>query len=355
MNTMTRPYPWLFSASLDLVVFAGSALLAFAALGVGAALGVVHDDTPDWAWVPAILLVDVAHVWATAFRVYFDPSELYRRPWLYSLTPTLGWLAGTSLYHFAGPLAFWRTLAYLAVFHFVRQQYGWVALYRARAGETDRLGQWIDSAAIYLATLYPLAWWHAHLDGRHFKWFVPGDFVAVLPWIADVLAPLYVLALTLYALRAAWLWHRGQPNPGKDLVVLTTALCWYVGIVALNSDFAFTMTNVLIHGIPYFALVFWFWRQQTSSVKHRASWLQSLTFFLSLLWVLAYLEELLWDRAVWHDRPWLFGPPWHAEDVAGWLVPLLAVPQLTHYILDGFIWRRRSNPTLSLWSDAAPR
>ena len=25
------------------------------------------------------------------------------------------------------------------------------------------------------------------------------------------------------------------------------------------------------------------------------------------------------------------------------LVPLLAVPQLTHYVLDGFIWRRRGN------------
>jgi hypothetical protein len=27
------------------------------------------------------------------------------------------------------------------------------------------------------------------------------------------------------------------------------------------------------------------------------------------------------------------------------LVPLLAVPQITHYVLDGFLWRRRSNPT----------
>jgi hypothetical protein len=26
---------------------------------------------------------------------------------------------------------------------------------------------------------------------------------------------------------------------------------------------------------------------------------------------------------------------------------LLAVPQLTHYILDGFIWRRRSNARVS--------
>ncbi len=25
-------------------------------------------------------------------------------------------------------------------------------------------------------------------------------------------------------------------------------------------------------------------------------------------------------------------------------MPLLAVPQVTHYVLDGFIWRRRESP-----------
>jgi hypothetical protein len=30
------------------------------------------------------------------------------------------------------------------------------------------------------------------------------------------------------------------------------------------------------------------------------------------------------------------------------VVPLLALPQLTHYVLDGFIWRRKSNPDFSL-------
>jgi hypothetical protein len=29
-------------------------------------------------------------------------------------------------------------------------------------------------------------------------------------------------------------------------------------------------------------------------------------------------------------------------------VPLLAVPQLTHYILDGFVWRRKNNANFRL-------
>ncbi|HLM58484.1 MAG TPA: hypothetical protein VK422_20445, partial [Pyrinomonadaceae bacterium] len=124
---------WLFSPRADLCVFAGSAAVALLLLWVGVGAGVAEGDSPDWTWVPAVLLVDVAHVWATGFRVYFDREELRRRPWLYGLAPLIALALGVALYS-EGEALFWRSLAYLAVFHFVRQQYGWVALYRARVG-----------------------------------------------------------------------------------------------------------------------------------------------------------------------------------------------------------------------------
>ncbi|HZT60312.1 MAG TPA: hypothetical protein VFA21_17035, partial [Pyrinomonadaceae bacterium] len=74
---------WLFSPRVDACVFAGSALVSLALLALGARVGVLHDDAPDWTWVPAVLLVDVAHVYATGFRVYFDVEELKRRALLY--------------------------------------------------------------------------------------------------------------------------------------------------------------------------------------------------------------------------------------------------------------------------------
>ena len=70
--------------------------------------------------------------------------------------------------------------------------------------------------------------------------------------------------------------------------------------------------------------------------------------FLATLWLIAYVEELLWDRGVWHEREWLFGVAWDTGTLKILLVPLLALPQLTHYVLDGFIWRRKSNPNFSL-------
>jgi hypothetical protein len=62
------------------------------------------------------------------------------------------------------------------------------------------------------------------------------------------------------------------------------------------------------------------------------------------IWFLAFGEELLWDKAIWRERDWLFGESWELEHWQRIIVPLLAVPQLTHYILDAFIWKRSRNP-----------
>ena len=348
---------WLFSRNVDLAVFLGAALVSFGALGIGALAGVLQAETPLWAWVPAIVLCDVAHVWSTIFRTYLDPAERRARPRLLVIAPLLGLAVSVALLS-RGDLAFWRALAYLAIFHFVRQQYGWVSLYRSRAGETSRSGRVVDTAAIYAATLWPLLHWHTHLP-RHFSWFFTHDIVALPPFVMPAATVLYVAALAAYALRAAALWARGTPNPGKDLVVGTTAAAWYVGIVAFDSDYAFTVTNVFMHGIPYFALVFVHARARAKATEPSAPpslaarLTRTIVPFLGTLWLIAFFEELVWDRAVWHDRSALFGEPW---ELGGWkliLVPLLALPQLTHYVLDGFIWRRRSNPSVA--SLAAPQ
>jgi len=320
-------------------------------LVVGWRFGWLQNDTPEWLWVSAILMVDVAHVYATGFRVYFDRSELRQRPWLYVLAPVLSFLIGLAIYS-ESPVMFWRCLAYLAVFHFVRQQYGWVALYRARAGASAAIDSWIDTLTIYLATIYPLIYWHAHLP-RSFWWFLPGDFVALPELLPQLLAPVYWLVLGIYVGRSIYRYRvLKNGNPGKDIVVGTTVVCWYVGIVAINSDYAFTVTNVIIHGVPYMVLVFWYrWcrgRRPAGRSTYRTLLATRLVAFLGLIWMLAYAEELLWDVGLWHERSWMFGarligPEWGGGVWQVALVPLLAVPQLTHYILDGFIWRRRSN------------
>ncbi|MDA8746131.1 hypothetical protein N9N28_16015 [Rubripirellula amarantea] len=336
--------PWLFSPSVDLCTFLGSAIIALGLLAIGAPLGLLDRETPEWTWIVAILMIDVAHVYSTGFRVYFDREELVNRPWLYGLTPILAFAMGIAVYSESSSL-FWRLLAYLAVFHFIRQQYGWVALYRSRAGESGRWGKWIDTTTIYLATVYPLIYWHTHLP-RKFFWFLEGDFAKLPDFVSTVAAPMYWAAMAAYTCKAI---YQGvalkQFNPGKDIVVLTTAVCWYVGIILFDSDYAFTVTNVIIHGIPYMVLVYWY--SVKARPRERSGNLRFLVRFLGVIWILAYLEELLWDTGIWHERAWLFGGSLDLTSVQLFVVPLLAVPQITHYVLDGFIWRRRTNTRFS--------
>ncbi len=346
MDDAVTQSKWLFSREVDLSVFLGSALLSLLLLAVGWQIGILDDESPDWTWITAVLLIDIAHVWSTSFRVYFDAEEFKRRFWLYTLVPIFGYGIGVALYS-EGELTFWRALALLAVFHFVRQQYGWVALYRRKLNETSDWTRFIDAAAVYLATVYPLAFWMTNLP-RKFEWFVANDFFALPALVETVLFPVYVLALAAYFAKSIYLYFACSfLNIGKDIVVATTAVCWYVGIVLFNSDYAFTVTNVIIHGVPYFALIYFYARQRRENASRvyqtlSANWLV----FLATLWALAYTEELFWHRGVWHEKNWLFGANWDLGNIKVFLVPLLAIPQLTHYVLDGFIWRKKSNQGL---------
>jgi hypothetical protein len=348
MNEALPQSKWLFSREIDLSVFLGSAVVSLLLLAVGWQLGILNDESPDWTWISAVLLIDVAHVWSTSFRVYFDVEEFKNRIWLYTLVPVFGYIVGVALYS-EGELTFWKALALAAVFHFVRQQYGWVNLYRAKLGEKSRLTWWIDAAAIYLATVYPLAFWMTNLP-RNFQWFVENDFFILPSAVEKILFPLYVLALLAYFGKSVYLYFaEGFTNIGKDIIVATTAVCWYVGIVFFNSDYAFTVTNVIIHGVPYFALVYFYAKsRRDSATRFYRTLSNNWIIFLASLWALAYIEELFWHRGVWHEREWLFGSNWDWTDWKVYLVPLLAVPQLTHYILDGFIWRRKYNPNFKL-------
>lgn len=342
---------WLFSRATDLALFVGTAAVALALVPLGSLLGVGPNGlAPEWTWVTGVLLVDVAHVWATAFVVYLEPRELRRHPLLYYGTPLGVALAGMAVYAF-GENAFWRALAYLAIFHFVRQQWGFVAMYRNRLGEAGRLGRVIDALMVHAAAGYPLLVWHTRLP-RAFAWMRDGDLMRGLP--AGVILPatfVYLAIAVAYVARAVVQSLRAPVNWGKHAVIGATAACWYVGILATNSDYAFTVTNVFIHGVPYLALVFMYARAGAKppdakpGTGARVASLGLLPFLLTV-WALAYAEELLWDRGVWHDRSWLFGTGADIGGLRAVVVPLLAVPQLTHYVLDGFLWRRSHNREL---------
>lgn len=337
--------PWLYSARADLVFLIAPAFVV-TLIVLLMPRSMAETKTPPWMWLALVVGIDVAHVYSTLYRTYLDGEARAKYRSLLILIPIACWVVGVLLYN-VGSWAFWRAMAYLAVFHFVRQQYGFLRLY-ARREKRTLWHRRVDAAAIYLATIYPLVYWHTH--PREFHWFVTGDFaIAPYPWLSTLVCAVYVVVLGIYVGKEV---RAGDfVNWPKQLILAGTALSWYVGIVLCNGDLAFTVTNIVAHGIPYMALVWMYQRKQAERAgRVSGGWFRPamIPAYVGFLLLLSYVEEGFWDVLVWRDHTqyfaWMAGIP-QLEDVSfmALAVPLLAVPQAAHYVLDGFLWKVRDS------------
>ena len=348
MSTTSRQ-PWIHSASVDgaFVLAPGLAISVISLALIGAGYG--GRGLSIWMWAMLVVGIDVAHVYSTIFRTYLDPVERRRLSGWLVVTPLAGWAVGVLLYSCSATY-FWTLLAYTAVFHFIRQQYGFLMIYSRAERALPKACSIIDTLTIYAATLGPLIYWHTHLP-RQFVWFIDNDFLS-LPGRMWLLArPIYASVLVAYLIKECWLFTTGRMlNVPRNVIVLGTALSWYVGIVVATGDLVFTMTNVVAHGIPYMALTFIYSKgEEHRNQKPQSALVRSIPVAVGLLIVLAFVEEGFWDGLVWREHLRIFPgfawlPPISTDAALAIVVPLLAVPQLTHYVLDGVIWRLRHHP-----------
>jgi hypothetical protein len=348
---MKSKQPWLQSATIDGVFILAPPFFALTGVMLFPESFKNSRDMPVIYWLVLIVFIDVAHVYSTLYRTYFRFRSYRAQPMLISI-PIICYLLGVVLY-LTGALVFWRVLAYLAVFHFIRQQYGFMRLY-SHNEESGKWSGYINTVAIYTATIYPLLYWHL-MPGRKFNWFVDGDFFSfkssMLLQIGNVV---YLTVIILYVFKE--LVHSMRSNRfniPRNLLVAGTFLSWYFGIVFFNGDMAFTTLNVISHGIPYMALIWIAERKRnttdpvntTNIIRFIFSKYTGVVYFVGILVLFAYFEEGFWDGLIWREHsmffePFKFLPVVKDVNVLALLVPLLALPQSTHYVLDGFIWRK---------------
>ncbi|MCQ9640455.1 hypothetical protein MP478_13795 [Chryseobacterium sp. WG14] len=293
-----------------------------------------------YTWLFLIVFVDVAHVYSTLFKTYLVKGRVQKRKLLYLGIPMLSWLLGIALFQF-GNLTFWSVLALVAVFHFIRQQYGFMRIY-ARF-EPGNWSKRIDEVAVYAATIYPMLYWFK--TPRAFTWFVSNEFdwFKRLPDYTGLITVLYVVILTIWISKTVFVAVKNRKlNIPKISLITGTYLSWYFGIVYFNDDLIFTFLNVISHGIPYIALIYIREiKQKDDEQLNRLLIFKSVTgifLFAGVLLAFAFFEELLWETLVWNEHFSLNFTI--SENILSFLIPLLAVPQLTHYLLDGFIWRK---------------
>jgi len=346
---MENKQPWLGKPLTDIIFILAPPFMSLLVVVCFPRIFQDKAHMPDAWWVVLILLIDVAHVYSTLYRTYLN-RQLYNRfkPLLIGI-PVLALVVGSGIYLVSG-LWFWRVLAYLAVYHFVRQQYGFMRLY-SRFERTPGWYRQVDQFVIYYATIYPLLHWHLR-GGRNFNWFIENEFlISVYQPALNVATALYFIMLATYTVKEIHYWlHFRTVNIPRIAVITGTLVSWYFGIVYFNGDLAFTLLNVVSHGIPYMALI-WIFGEREAARPESGRWMPlffgqyGVVLFLGLIFLLAYLEEGIWDWAVWKQHHRLFSlfhqfPLTIDKTALSLIVPLLAVPQITHYVIDGFIWKK---------------
>jgi hypothetical protein len=343
---------WIYSPLADGLFVLAPPLLTLLVIALLPQSFVNSASVSPLGWVFLVLAVDVAHVYSSLYRTYFDPETLKKHKSLLFNIPFVVFILGVLVYSL-GPMLFWRMLAYVAVFHFIRQQYGFMRIY-SRKEVYNKFSRVVDSVAIYSSTVYPILYWHLHPE-KDFDWFVSGDFLYFsATWLVPYLTAVYLFVLAVYVGKEAYFTIKNKAfSLPKNAVVAGTYLSWYFGIVHYNGDIAFTALNILSHGIPYMALVWFYGRKKyantavvvdKNTIVKKLFSLAYLPVFIGLLLVFAFVEEGLWDAMVWAEHKTIFsffGFLPHVDNnlLLTVLVPLLAVPQFTHYVIDGFIWK----------------
>ena len=149
----SNSHSWLYNKTFDLVFILSPPFLAVLFVLLFAESFAATDILPLWAWVVFVLCIDVSHVYSSLFRTYFNKKEFSENKTLYTILPLGIFFIGVIL-HMIGAAVFWRVLAYSAVFHFIRQQYGFLRLYSRNDNEST-LSRRIDALLLYTFTVFP--------------------------------------------------------------------------------------------------------------------------------------------------------------------------------------------------------
>jgi len=265
---------WIVSRRYDLAWFFGGAAASLAALALHFAAH-VPIVVLFWIW---ILAFDGPHIGAAFTRTYVDREEWRSRRGVLLL----------SLLTFAvGPLFLLLNLAtgspdpfqlYLGLatfygyYHVVRQHYGFLALYKARNQDRDRIDFQVDRAFLYVGCWAPYFYFLlTHPRARVLLHLSPDGPAGILERIAVILClGLWGAALLAFAVRLAPRFPERLRRPQTAYLLVTVLLhslayffvARYEPVYAQSSgpdqDFLLlSVVQTLFHNIQYLGLV-WF-------------------------------------------------------------------------------------------------
>lgn len=326
--------------TFDLLVIGGGLTfpLVLAILWDGASLAALAGASAP----VLVLLFNQAHFAASTVRLYTKPGAFQSFPFLTMGFPVVTLLVLSVCILWADRIGshLWDLYLVWSPFHYAAQTFGLASMYCYRSG--CPLGDG-ERRALRLACLMPF--FYAFLasvpSGHGLGWWVPASAIAGSPGLHQafqqgqetlrVLTFVLPLALYLWLARRARSAPPGESRNAMPLISLSLLISngiWWAVFEYLD---AFLWATVF-HGLQYLAIVSVFHvRERVARPDNRRGWLFHTATLYATCLALGYLLFQCWPRA------YMALGMGRIESI----MMVVAVINVHHFIVDGFIWRIR--------------
>jgi hypothetical protein len=321
---------WFFFASMFVVLLAwfASAVLHIDGFTILAVVAVVSNGP---------------HLVSTWTRVYFDRREWRSRPVATVVLPliimALVWVMMEKLSY--GARLANSVILYWATWHFVAQNWGILRIYQRKSGEPEgSMAMAFERPVLLLIVAFCMA--HRLYTGPR-RLFGVELYYPQLPYplVMGLLAPLIILFVAIVVQRIR---ERHAPWAKGAWVRVAFIACSFVGffvpfqLITTDDTSAFAAAACW-HGFQYLGMVRHYhrnaWRNGVDPNAKLVSWLgqpgwQRATLYMMLLWSLAgAVYGVIWLLSL------------VAMDFYRWAAVIWVGLTLSHYWIDGVIWKLR--------------
>lgn len=293
------------------------------------------SSPPYYFFLLGWLIVDGSHVYSTLLVSYMDRTIFQNLKWVLILTPLLLYVLTSSLFYFGQEQVFAYFLAYLAMIHFIRQEFGWMKIATRLDAEAPTWLNHVDKIVSYIMTIAPMMWFMRKANSGF--WYKSGDLFLVPDDIAYYGFSLFWPAVIVFLAVNGYHTYKTQTfNLTKFLVFINTFFGWYIAKTQTANIYLAVWLVIFHHGIPYYFIVF-----KTEKISGKYKLKEKLKFlhlpilYLSCVGIFyLFMTNSCCSSAVGFLKT-------QGNLIKALVLAIAPVPQMTHFILDGFIWKRK--------------
>lgn len=327
INSISRQSQWVFSAKEDLLLFAGSTILAF----IGSFF---IDSFENYFWM--FVFFDQPHVFTTYFYTYTSDrfSSQFRTTLI--LLPIICFICSYALWTGFSDAFVYAVLGNFSVFHFAKQQCAWFFIAGAKEGRSlvwSNYEKLIDRFVAYSAIGAPMLLSMTDAIGRS-GWRRPGDLILVPMWLVEPIIVIWVGSWIAYlALQIKKYRHDKTITWGKHFHLLNGQLIWFIyRIIPIEQvNIAGQMLIVFGHSFPYIYLGLNYYESRKTKEKFWPG-IQSIKlmacFVIAATILISYIEVVS-ERKFYSNG----------------IVPCIWMGLIfTHFLIDTFMWKYDTHP-----------